>query len=128
MPLISFDTPWKHQKTGFLMFLGGIKKFSGKKLVNSANEHTSLLFAAIHWFQLNKALLYHTILNKTGIIRATTMKVVLSLKIILLEYSYMPLKLDFVLGILHIWFSLAMYKFYLCKICRKYGKEIIIWF
>ena len=27
MPLISFDTPWKHQKTsGFLMFSGGIKR------------------------------------------------------------------------------------------------------
>ena len=27
MPLISFDTPWKHQKTGcLLMFSGGIKR------------------------------------------------------------------------------------------------------
>ena len=27
MPLISFDTPWKHQKTrGFLMFSGGLKR------------------------------------------------------------------------------------------------------
>ena len=27
MPLISFDTPWKHQKTsGFLMFSGGMKR------------------------------------------------------------------------------------------------------
>ena len=27
MPMISFDTPWKHKKTcGFLMFSGGIKR------------------------------------------------------------------------------------------------------
>ena len=27
MPLISFDTPWKYQKTkGFMMFSGGIKR------------------------------------------------------------------------------------------------------
>ena len=27
MPLISFDTPWKHQKTrGFMMFSEGIKR------------------------------------------------------------------------------------------------------
>ena len=30
MSLISFDTPWKHQKTsGFLMFSGGIKRDQG---------------------------------------------------------------------------------------------------
>ena len=34
MPLGSFFTPWKHQKTsGFLMFLGGIESGSGMKWV-----------------------------------------------------------------------------------------------
>ena len=36
MPLISFYTPWKHQKTRcFLMFSGGIERDSSMKWVNS---------------------------------------------------------------------------------------------
>ena len=36
MLLISFYTPWKHQKTeGFLMFSGGIETDRGMKWVNS---------------------------------------------------------------------------------------------
>ena len=35
MPLISFDTPWKHKKaSGFLMFSGRIKRDIGMKWVN----------------------------------------------------------------------------------------------
>ena len=35
MPLVSFDTPWKHQKTfGFLMLSGVSKETSGMKWVN----------------------------------------------------------------------------------------------
>ena len=37
MPLISFDTPWKHQKArNFLMFSGGIKEVSGMKWFNAS--------------------------------------------------------------------------------------------
>ena len=36
IPLISFDTPWKHQKTsGFLIFSEGIKRDSSVKWANS---------------------------------------------------------------------------------------------
>ena len=35
MPLVSFYTPWKHQKTSdFLMFSGGIERASGMKWIN----------------------------------------------------------------------------------------------
>ena len=35
MSMISFDAPWKHQKTsGFLMFSGGTKEISDMKCVN----------------------------------------------------------------------------------------------
>ena len=35
MPLVSFNTPWKHQKTsGFLMFLGGIERDWWHEMVN----------------------------------------------------------------------------------------------
>ena len=38
MPLISFDTPWKHQLgSGFLMFSGGIKE-TGMKWVNRSRK------------------------------------------------------------------------------------------
>ena len=48
MPLISFDTPWKHQKTrGFMMFSGGIKRDQwhemGEVNVLQADKHESLL-------------------------------------------------------------------------------------
>ena len=48
MPLISFDTPWKHQKTGgFMMFSGGIKRDQwhemGEVNVLQADMHESLL-------------------------------------------------------------------------------------
>ena len=48
MPLISFDTPWKHQKTrGFMMFSEGIKRDQwhemGEVNVLQADKHESLL-------------------------------------------------------------------------------------
>ena len=48
MPLISFDTPWKHQKTrGFMMFSGGIKRDQwhemGEVNVLQADKHESFL-------------------------------------------------------------------------------------
>ena len=50
MPLVSFDTPWKHQKTfGFLMLSGVSKETSGMKWVNDqanflhADKHQSFL-------------------------------------------------------------------------------------
>ena len=52
MPLASFDTPWKHQKTfGFLMFSGGIEGdqwhesiyFNGKKPFRSNTIETSTI-------------------------------------------------------------------------------------
>ena len=39
MPLIYFDSPWKHQKTyGFLMFLGVSKEISGTKWVSICDD------------------------------------------------------------------------------------------
>ena len=44
MPLSSFDTPWKHQKTsGFRMFSGVSKEISGMKWVNVIWKHLQIM-------------------------------------------------------------------------------------
>ena len=44
MPLTSFDTPWKHQKTsGFLMFSGGIKRDQWHEMGYALNWYSAML-------------------------------------------------------------------------------------
>ena len=47
MPLISFDTPWKHQKTsGFVMISEGIERDQWHEWVK-ANRYNGMLLIAI---------------------------------------------------------------------------------
>ena len=62
MPLISLDTPWKHQKTrGFLMFSGGIKRVQWHEMGKAKRWHELICVESqtkFDPFQDNAFLLY----------------------------------------------------------------------
>ena len=77
IPLIYFDTPWKHQKiTDFLTFLGGIKRDQWHKMgkcidINQVDLYDSLQKPSYYkWIKVD----YESLIGGVSVITTTTQK------------------------------------------------------